>query len=112
MVVTTLPGHRRRKPSATLVTEPADRQRIVRPRLVTGHDCRMPENWPSRHFSLANPLKDGGGDLPRLLRRVADAIEDQAIQPDEILDLTISSDTTDSGPWWSATVYWSPGPED
>lgn len=65
------------------------------------------EEWTSRHFSLANALDDSPSDLPLLLRRVADRIEASAIRPDELLDVTISSELREFGPWWSATVYWS-----
>ncbi len=62
-----------------------------------------------RHFSLSNAVDSGTSDeLPVLLRHVADAIEDKAIKPMEILDLTVSSEITADGPWWSVTVYWSP----
>lgn len=33
----------------------------------------------------------------------------------ELLDVTVSQETTADGPWWSVTVYWSdsaPGRED
>lgn len=63
---------------------------------------------PSLHFSLANPRDDGATDLPRLLRRLADEIESQAIDPLDIISLTISEEMTENGPWWSATVVWSP----
>ena len=55
-----------------------------------GSDCR--------HVSLANPR--GGEhetDLPHLLRRMA--------------DLIVESEITENGPWWSATLYWSPDDE-
>ena len=38
---------------------------------------------------------------------MADDIEVAEIDPERILDLTISKELTDVGPWWSATVYWS-----
>ncbi|UDY35835.1 hypothetical protein [Dermatobacter hominis] len=66
------------------------------------------DKWTARHFSLANALDDRPTDLPQLLRRLADAIDEQGLTPDEIMDLTISSEITADGPWWSATVYWSP----
>jgi len=65
------------------------------------------EHWASRHFSLSNPRDDGSTDLPRLLRRLADRLEGLGIAPTELLDVTISQDTTEAGPWWTATVYWS-----
>jgi hypothetical protein len=47
---------------------------------------------------LANPRDGGSTDLPRLLRRLADAIEERGIQPMEILDLTIESEGEDVPP--------------
>lgn len=64
--------------------------------------------YASRHFSLANPRDDRPTDLPQLLRRLADEIERCNIEPMDLLDVTISQEITDDGPWWSATVYWSP----
>ncbi|BEL04529.1 hypothetical protein Q0Z83_027200 [Actinoplanes sichuanensis] len=68
----------------------------------------MAEWWTSRHFSLTNPRDDGNSDLPRLLRRMADEIESRNLEPMDILDLTVSQEITEDGPWWSATIYWSP----
>jgi hypothetical protein len=42
---------------------------------------------------------------------MATEIEKLRIDPMAILDLTISQDITDSGPAWSATLYWSPQAE-
>ena len=69
----------------------------------------MPEDSTCRHFSVANPRNDGPSDLPKLLRRLADDLELAEIDPVKVLDLTISEEMTEDGPWWSATVYWSPG---
>lgn len=68
--------------------------------------------WTSRHFSLANP-RDGGSatDLAVLLRRFADEIDARQIRPMDILDMRVSSKITEAGPWWSATLYWSPDEE-
>ena len=68
----------------------------------------MSDSWTAHHFSLANARDDGADDLPRLLRRVADAIEGRSIDATDILDLTIACEITSDGPWWSATIYWSP----
>lgn len=68
----------------------------------------MTDEWTVQHFSLSNPSGATETDLPLLLRRLADAIEAKGIQPMEILDITVSSEMTENGPWWSATVYWSP----
>lgn len=72
------------------------------------HADRESDHWPCRHFSLANPRTDGATDLPRLLRRLADEVEKREIDPLTILDVTVSDEITEDGPWWSATVYWSP----
>ena len=65
-------------------------------------------SWPSRHFSLSNPRDDGASDLPRLLRRAADAIEDQGITPMQMLDINLHHEMTEDGPWWSVTVHCAP----
>jgi len=69
------------------------------------HDQHVAEHWTARHFSLSNARDDGSTDLPRLLRRLVDHVEHLGIQPTDVLDVTISQDTTEDGPWWSATVY-------
>ncbi len=66
------------------------------------------ESGRSLHFSLANARDDGATDLPRLLRRLADEIELRAIDPMDIVALAISEEMTEDGPWWDATVVWSP----
>lgn len=68
----------------------------------------MTDQGNARHFSLSNPSGATETDLPLLLRRLADAIEAKGIQPMDMLDLTVSSEITENGPRWSATVYWSP----
>jgi hypothetical protein len=67
----------------------------------------MRESWSSQHFSLANPRDDGAADLPKLLRRIADEIDARQLDPMRILDLTISQEVIEDGPWWSASLYWS-----
>ncbi len=71
----------------------------------------MSESWTCRHFTLGNPRNDGSTDLPRLLRRVADEIDARAILPMDILDMTVSHEITEDGPWWSVTLYWQPDVE-
>jgi hypothetical protein len=76
---------------------------------AVGQDAAMVEDqWTCQHFSLANARDDRPTDLPHLLRRLAEAIEEKGINPEEILDLTLSQEITADGPWWSGTVYWSP----
>jgi hypothetical protein len=69
----------------------------------------MTNEWSCQHFGISNPRHSGATDLPKLLRRVATQIEKLGIDPMDILDLTISQEMTEDGPWWSATLYWSPG---
>lgn len=73
-----------------------------------GAEWVMVDRWSCRHFSLSNPSGPDEENLPLLLRRLADQIEEQQIVSTDILDLTVSSEITANGPWWSATVYWSP----
>ena len=56
------------------------------------------------------PESGWGTDLPRLLRRLAGCTEERGIDAAYILDVTIESEITEDGPWWSASVYWSPSP--
>lgn len=67
-----------------------------------------PDGASSRNISLANPrTKKAATDLPLLLRRTADMIEELGLKPQDILDLTVSDEMTEFGPWWSVTLYWS-----
>ena len=64
--------------------------------------------YPGRHVALSNPEGPTSSDLPLLLRRVADLIEEYAITDAELLDVTISGDeVTEFGSWWRASIYWS-----
>lgn len=67
------------------------------------------DHWIARHFSLANPKGRRPGDLPRLLRSVAEEVE--ALSDEEVYDLVLHSETTSRGPWYSVTVYYA-GPDD
>lgn len=60
-------------------------------------------SWTVEHFSQANPAGDGQGDLPVLLRRVADSIE--ALGAIEVQDLVMHSEITENGGWPSLTIY-------
>lgn len=61
------------------------------------------ESFPSRHFSQCNPAGPGQDDVPALLRRVADSIEQ--LGPVWIQDLVLHNDVTADGDWYSVTVY-------
>jgi hypothetical protein len=65
-------------------------------------------SWPVRHFSQANPKGEGQGDVPALLRRVADSIEE--LGPVEVQDIILHEEITADGPWVSLTVYFHPAP--
>lgn len=62
--------------------------------------------WTFSHFLIANPRGRTQGNLPLLLRRLATEVA--ALGKDAmILDVTISDEITDRGPWWGATVYYN-----
>ena len=59
--------------------------------------------WPVRHFALSNPSGPGQGDVPGLLRALADKLEKL---PDiELLDIVFKSNPTDTEDDLSVTVY-------
>ncbi|HEY8478339.1 MAG TPA: hypothetical protein VIL71_00795 [Spirillospora sp.] len=66
----------------------------------------MSESWSVRHFSQANPAGPGQGDVPALLRRVADSIEE--LGSVEVMDLVLHQEVNEHGPWASVTVYFHP----
>jgi hypothetical protein len=62
--------------------------------------------------TLSNPYgPEHGSNLPQLLRRVADQMEHDRIQPMDFLGLTVDEDMTEHGPWFSVSVFWSPDEE-
>jgi hypothetical protein len=62
-----------------------------------------PAAWAIEHFSLANPKGHGQGDVPLLLRRVADLIA--GFGTAEVQDLVLHTDVNEFGDWPSITVY-------
>ena len=66
-------------------------------------DVDRPESWTIRHFSQGNPKGPGQGDVPALLRRVADNIERRGAV--EVQDITFGTEITEDGPWHHLTVY-------
>ena len=66
-----------------------------------------PASWTAEHFSLANPLGQGQGDVPLLLRRVAETIE--AFGNAKIQDLVLHTEVNEFGDWPSVTVYFHRG---
>jgi hypothetical protein len=69
---------------------------------------RMSERttWTVEHFSQANPAGEGQGDVPALLRRVADSID--ALGKVEVQDLVLHTEVTEDGGWPWLTVYFHP----
>jgi hypothetical protein len=66
-----------------------------------------PAAWTVEHFSLANPKGEGQGDVPLLLRRVADVIA--GLGTAEVQDLVLHTDVNEFGDWHSITVYFHRG---
>ncbi|MEH0824674.1 MULTISPECIES: hypothetical protein [unclassified Micromonospora] len=56
-----------------------------------------------RYFAQANPVGPGQDDVPALLRRVADTIEQ--LGPVWIQDMTFENEINEHGDWYSLTVY-------
>jgi hypothetical protein len=52
------------------------------------------DEWTSSHFSQSNPAGEGQGDVPALLRRVADSVE--ALGDVQVADITFTSVPTDA----------------
>jgi hypothetical protein len=69
-----------------------------------------PVGWPMEHFSQGNPYGPGMDDVPALLRRVADTIEDLGAV--SVSDLVMHTEITGEGYWPSLIVYFSRNPED
>lgn len=67
----------------------------------------MTESWTCRHFAQRNPEGDGQGDVPALLRRVADSIE--ALGVVSVQDVVFHTEVTAEGPWHGMTVYFHDG---
>lgn len=62
--------------------------------------------WSVQHFAQANPRGPSGqGDLPALLRRVADTIEE--IDGALVQDLVLHNDINEHGDWLSLSVYYT-----
>jgi hypothetical protein len=55
------------------------------------------------HFSQANPRGPGQDSVPTLLRTVAKSIEN--LGPTIVHDLILHNEITESGDWYSLTVY-------
>jgi hypothetical protein len=63
----------------------------------------MPESWSINHFSIVNPVGTDRADVPALLRRMADALDEYG--PIEVQDLTFGTEVTEDGYVHDLTVY-------
>jgi hypothetical protein len=70
-----------------------------------GQTRAVPESWTIRHFTLANPIGTDRGDVPALLRRVADHLE--TLGEIEVQDLIMGTEVTDDGLVHGITVYFN-----
>ncbi|MER5326401.1 hypothetical protein [Streptosporangium roseum] len=59
--------------------------------------------YTMHHFSQANPKGPGQSDVPALLRRVADTIED--LGHVEVHDVIMHNEITEGEDWPNLTVY-------
>jgi hypothetical protein len=68
----------------------------------------MTDDYTILHFSQSNPVGEGSGDVPALLRRVADTIE--ALGDIQVEDITFSSAPTPAEDDVTMTVYYDREP--
>lgn len=69
----------------------------------------MPSHdWTINHFSQSNPAGAGQGDVPALLRCLADSVA--ALGDVSVEDITFSSSATDGEDDLTMTVYYHPEP--
>jgi hypothetical protein len=70
------------------------------------------DEWTISHFSQSNPAGEGQGNVPALLRRVADTLE--GLGDVTVQDITFSSQVTEDEDELMMTVYYrrQPGLED
>ncbi|KQO60022.1 hypothetical protein [Curtobacterium sp. Leaf261] len=60
-------------------------------------------DWTISHFSQSNPIGEGQGSVPALLRRLADSIEE--LGDVDVQDITFASEVTDAEDDLTMTVY-------
>ena len=59
--------------------------------------------WDVEHFSQTNPAGPNQGDVPALLRRIAESVE--ALGDVSVQHLAFHTEVTVDGDWPSVTVY-------
>jgi adenylate kinase len=75
----------------------------ARIRAALDHILGLPAEDTIRRLVQANPKGPGQGDVPALLRRVADSLA--KLGPVDVTGLALQSRPTEDGPWYSVTVY-------
>ncbi len=63
----------------------------------------LPAYWTIEHFSRANPKGPTQADVPSLLGRAADTIEQ--LGHVSVQDITFGTEITEDGPWHRLSVY-------
>jgi hypothetical protein len=66
------------------------------------------DRWSTFHFSLSNPVGPGQGDVPVLLRSLAQAVED--LGDVQVGDITFATEPTDAEDDLTFTVYYEREP--
>jgi len=66
------------------------------------------DDWTINHFSQSNPSGAGQGNVPALLRRVADSIEE--LGDVQVADITFSSSVSHDEDDLTVTVYFDKQP--
>lgn len=79
----------------------------ARIRAALDHILGLPAEATIRRLVQANPKGPGQGDLPALLRRVAATLA--GLGPVDVTGLSLESQPTEDGPWYSVSVYFRPG---
>lgn len=70
----------------------------------------MVERYTMYHFSQSNPVGESQGDVPALLRRVADTIA--SLGDVQVYDITFRSERADGEDAVTMTVYYDDPPQD
>lgn len=79
----------------------------ARIRAALDHILGLPAESTVRRLVQANPKGPGQGDVPALLRRAADTLA--GLGPVDVTDLSLESQPTEDGPWYSLSLYFRAG---
>jgi hypothetical protein len=75
--------------------------RVESGKILTKEEAR---EWRAFHFSQSNPSGKDQENVPALLRRVADTLEEMKIV--DVFDIIMHTDVNADGNWHSLTVYY------